>query len=86
MLWLWNSVKFYLLWAFIHYVTTNLYQHYCAGRTLMGFVASSLNTQMPHCKAFAWLQMVSVKTLDSYWALLVSYVVGKVTGLLGGVQ
>jgi hypothetical protein len=86
MLWIWNSVKLYLLWALIHYLTTNLYQHYCAGRTIMGFVASSLNTQMPHCKALGWLQMVSVKTLDSYWTLVVTFVVGKLTGVLGGVN
>ena len=81
-----NSIKFYLLWALIHFVATNLYQHYCAGRSIMGFVASSLNTQMPHCKAMSWIQTISIKTLDSYWALLVTYVVGHVTGILGGVN
>lgn len=86
MLWLWDSIKLYLLWALIHYTTTNLYQHYCAGRTLMGFVTASLNSQMPHCKALGWLHMVSVKTLDNYWTLFLSYLIGKITGILGGVQ
>ena len=80
-----NSIKFYLLWASIHYATTNLYQHLCAERSLLGFIVSSLNTQMPHCKAISWLQLVSIKTLDSYWVIIGSYLVGKLTGVLGGV-
>ena len=83
---LWDSIKLYFLWTLIHYLTANLYQHYCAGRTLIGFVSSSFNTQMPHCKALGWLQLISVKTLDSYWALFISYMVGKFTGILGGVK
>lgn len=81
-----NSIKFYLLWAFIHYMSTNLYQYYCAERTFMGFIASSINTQMPHCKALIWLQGISIKTLDSYWILLASYVVTKVTEIMRGVK
>jgi hypothetical protein len=83
---IWNTVKLYMLWGLIHYITANLYQHYCAGRSFMGFVTSSFNTQMTHCKAIGWLQDVSVNTLNSYWAVMISFVVGKVTGVLGGVN
>jgi len=82
----WDASKFYLFWTTTHFLTVNLYQHFCAEWSIWGYISSSINSQMPHCKGLKWVTDISVKTLDSYWALMLACVVGKMTGVFGGVN
>ena len=83
---IWDSSKIYLFWSVMHFVSTNLYAHFCTKMTAWGFFTSSLMTQAPHCRGLNWLQNLSIKTLDSYWVWSVTWIAGKFTGLLGGVN
>lgn len=81
-----EPAKLYLFWTTVHFVATNLYQYFCAKLSLWGFVSSSIYTQFPHCKSLNWIQEMSIKTLDSYWAIATSFIAGKAIGLFGGVK
>tara|TARA_Y100000768_G_scaffold388684_1_gene386148 strand:- start:1494 stop:1817 length:324 start_codon:yes stop_codon:yes gene_type:complete len=81
---LWSSAKFYLFWTSMHFVAINLYQYYCAERSIWGYFVSSITTQFPHCKALRWVTDISVTTLDHYWMLIIAATVSKCTGILGG--
>lgn len=83
---IWEPAKLYLFWTVVHFASTNLYQYFCAKLSLWGFVTSSIYTQFPYCKALSWIQTTSIKTIDSYWAVATSYLVGRATGFFGGVK
>ena len=73
-----------LLIPFLDFVAINLYQYYCAERSIWGYFVSSITTQFPHCKALRWVTDISVTTLDHYWMLIIAATVSRCTGILGG--
>ena len=82
----WDSAKFYLFWSSLHFLAINSYQYFCAEWSIWGYLSSSINSQMPLCKSIKWVGDISIKTLDSYWALMIACAVGKMTGVFGGVS
>ena len=82
----WDTSKIYMFWTVMHFATTNLYAHFCTKMSAWGFFTSPLMSQAPHCKGLNWLRDLSIKTLDNYWVWSVTWIAGKFTGILGGIN
>jgi hypothetical protein len=76
----------YGTWIVLHYVSANLYQEFCAARTLQGFLLSPFISTMPQCKALRWLIGQGSVYMDAMWVALGAYLSCKLVGLIAGGQ
>ena len=51
-----SYTKLYIIWIFIHYVSSKLYTYYCTPDSVVGFVKSSFMVITPQCQALDFTQ------------------------------
>jgi len=68
--WLYFISKLYIIWITIHYISCQLYVHYCVPSGIMGYLISPLLVSSPHCKALRWAFYNGGNIIDNMWNYL----------------
>ena len=73
---LWSTIKIYLFWILLHWVSVQFYQYMCVPRTFWGFVfGTAVASQMPHCKTALWTVTHSSTVISNMWVILGSWLI-----------
>jgi len=81
--WCFNIAGVFVLWLFLHYISANLYAHYCAELSFIGFFKSIFIAEAPHCVALRWLIYKGGSVIHTMWASIGLWITGKIfTGLM----
>lgn len=72
-----QSVLFYILWIFVHFISAHLYVHWCAGNSFIGFLMSPIYSSAPHCQALSWMVYTLSKEFIVMWIALGTFICGK---------
>jgi hypothetical protein len=66
----WDIFGIYIVWIVLHFISSNLYVHYCTPNTLIGFVSSPIVSPLPHCQAFRWIIYNGGNSIMNMWIIL----------------
>jgi len=78
---LWSTIKIYLFWILLHWVSVQFYQYMCVPRTLWGLVfGTTVASQMPHCRAALWTVTHSSTVISNMWVILGSWLITVFVG------
>ena len=78
---LWSTIKIYLFWILLHWVSVQFYQYMCVPRTLLGLVfGTAVASQMPHCRAALWTVTHSSTVISNMWIILGSWLITVFVG------
>lgn len=68
----------YIFWIVLHYVSANLYAHYCTHLSMFGFIMSAFQTPSPHCIALRWAISTGGNIITQMWCVLGTWICGKI--------
>lgn len=68
--WLYFISKVYIIWITIHYISCQLYVHYCVPTGVMGYLISPFLVSSPQCKALRWAFYNGGNIIDNMWNYL----------------
>ena len=77
-----NIGAIYVLWIFIHYLSTLLYHKLCAPESIIGFFFSPLLITSPHCKALLWCINTGHEIINIMWVTIGTYGISKLLGAI----
>jgi hypothetical protein len=75
---LWTFSKIYLFWILIHYISSNLYSHFCTHLSLVGLFLSPIMAISPQCKALHWLTVNSIVNINNMWVAITGWIMLKI--------
>jgi len=64
-----NTTGIYLIWIFLHYVSSQLYIELCVPKSIIGFVMSPFMTSTPQCQALRWVIYNGANIINNMWIL-----------------
>jgi hypothetical protein len=73
---------FFILVILLHFISSNLYAHFCVHLSFFGFLRSTLLTKTPHCITLRYIQHYSAETIDQIW----HYFGGSVFNILNSMK
>jgi nucleoside permease NupC len=68
--WLYFISKMYIIWITIHYISCQLYVHYCVPSGITGYLLSPFLVSSPQCKALRWAFYNGGNIIDNMWNYL----------------
>jgi hypothetical protein len=68
--WLYFISKVYIIWITIHYISCQLYVHYCVPTGITGYLLSPFLVSSPQCKALRWAFYNGGNIIDNMWNYL----------------
>ena len=68
----------FIFWIIIHYIAANLYSHFCAELTIIGFIKSIFVAQAPHCIAMRWVIYNGGNMINSMWVTIAVWLTSKI--------
>ena len=68
--WLYFISKVYIIWITIHYISCQLYVHYCVPSGITGYLISPFLVSSPQCKALRWAFYTGGNIIDNMWNYL----------------
>jgi hypothetical protein len=68
--WLYFISKVYIIWITIHYISCQLYVHYCVPSGITGYFLSPFLVSSPQCKALRWAFYNGGNIIDNMWNYL----------------
>lgn len=68
----------YIFWILLHFVSANLYSHYCANISFFGLIISAFQAPAPHCVALRWAITTGGNIITQMWLVLGTWVCGKI--------
>lgn len=68
--WLYFISKVYIIWITIHYISCQLYVHYCVPSGITGYLLSPFLVSSPQCKALRWAFYNGGNIIDNMWNYL----------------
>tara|TARA_Y100000385_G_scaffold179651_1_gene185572 strand:- start:398 stop:691 length:294 start_codon:yes stop_codon:yes gene_type:complete len=77
-----NIGAIYVLWVFIHYLSSLLYHQWCAPASIIGFILSPLLITSPHCKALLWCINTGHEIINIMWVSIGTYGISKLLGAI----
>lgn len=69
---------FYFSWIFVHYISAQLYIHYCVPNNWYGIIVSPFLSMAPHCKAFRWVIHEAGTIFCTMWIAIGSWVIANI--------
>ena len=69
----WSAVKLYMFWTTLHWAAIQVYQEFCAPKTVVGYFMTPIMSQAPHCKIATWIQHTSTNAFNSMTALALTW-------------
>jgi len=67
----------YLLWIFLHYVSSQLYIELCVPKTITGFFMSPFMTATPQCQSLRWVVYNGANIINNMWILFGTWICSK---------
>lgn len=68
-----RALLLYMFWILVHYISSHLYIHWCAGNTFIGFILSPIYSSAPHCQALSWTIYTTSRQFVVMWIALGTY-------------
>jgi hypothetical protein len=68
--WVYFVSKVYIIWITIHYISCQLYVHYCVPSGITGYLLSPFLVSSPQCKALRWAFYNGGNIIDNMWNYL----------------
>ena len=68
--WVYFVSKVYIIWITIHYISCQLYVHYCVPTGITGYLLSPFLVSSPQCKALRWAFYNGGNIIDNMWNYL----------------
>ena len=68
-------ILFYSGWVIIHYVSSQLYNHFCAPNVWYGIFISPFLSVTPHCNAFRWIITEAGNVFNAMWVGIGSWII-----------
>ena len=68
----------YIVWIFLHYVSSHLYTNYCVPNTIYGIIISPILTTTPHCQGLRWIIYNGGNQINNMWITLGSWLCLKI--------
>ena len=62
-----NICGIYLLWVFVHFISSHMYIRFCNPSTFIGFIMSPFMAAAPHCQALRWAIYNGGNNIVSMW-------------------
>lgn len=78
---MWSIGKIYLLWVFIHFVSTNLYAYHCTHLSFYGLMRTPFLVVAPHCTALNWIINWTHGNIKNMWLTLGSWLIAKIVDM-----
>lgn len=75
---LWTISKIYIFWILVHYISSNLYSHFCTHLSFLGLIMSPIMTISPHCKVFHWFTVNSILNINNMWVAITGWILLKI--------
>ena len=69
----WTALKVYLFWTTLHWGAIQVYQEYCAPKTVIGYFMAPIMTQTHPCKITSWIHRTSTDAFNSMSALVLTW-------------
>jgi len=81
---LFDNIKFifqliaiYIIWIFLHYISSHLYIYFCNPFSFIGFVISPFLVPSLHCQALRWTIYNGGNHITTMWMTIGTWVVTK---------
>jgi hypothetical protein len=68
----------YIFWILLHFISANLYSHYCANISFFGLLISAFQAPAPHCVALRWAITTGGNIINQMWIVLGTWICGKI--------
>ena len=72
-----NICGIYLLWIFLHFISSQLYVKFCTYNSISGFLLSPFLANSIHCNALRWTINQGAMSINSMWIVLGTYISSK---------
>lgn len=72
---IWQVAGIYILWIFIHYISSHLYIYFCTPYSFLGFLTAPLLVASPHCSGLRWCIFHGAQTITSMWIVFGSWLI-----------
>ena len=69
----WSVCKFYIFWMLVHFACANLYAHFCAHISILGFLTSPFLMNAPHCTGLRWVVNTGASSVQIMWFAIASW-------------
>ena len=73
-----TNVIIYIVYVFIHNISSNAYTYYCTPLTLRGLLLSPIIIISPHCKTILWVINHTSYNIEFMWILLGTFIIKKI--------
>lgn len=68
----------YILWIFMHYISSHLYIHWCVPATIFGFIISPFIIPAPHCVGLRWMIHHGGNSIIAMWSIIGVWILGRI--------
>lgn len=65
-----NIFGIYILWVFLHFISSHMYVKLCTPASISGFILSPFMAAAPHCQALRWVLYNGGNSIISMWVTL----------------
>lgn len=69
----------YAFWCFAYGISVELFYYYCQAKSMKEYLLIPFYNEIPHCKAFIWIQHNSYKSAQQLILTSVSWIVRVLT-------
>jgi hypothetical protein len=69
-----NVSGIYLVWIFLHYISSQLYVKLCVPNTIIGFLISPFMTATPHCQGLRWIIYNAANVINNMWIIFGAWI------------
>jgi len=73
-----KTTGIYLLWIFLHYISSQLYIELCVPKTIIGFVMSPFMTSTPQCQSLRWVVYNGGNIINNMWILFATWLTSTI--------
>lgn len=70
-----RGFSIYVLIISIHYISANLYPHFCTPRTLIGFIMTPFLALSPQCEGLRWIVYNTGIQIRNMWLWVAGYLI-----------
>ena len=72
-----SKLGIYLLWMFLHYISSHLYVKWCTPIGISGFIYSLFMGPTPLCYALSWTIFTGNQSLLHMWSIIGAIFIGR---------
>ena len=73
-----TNIIIYIVYIFIHNISSNMYVYYCSPFTLRGLLLSPIIIITPHCKTILWVINHTSYNIQLMWILIGTWILKNI--------